>query len=137
MNRYSKHPKPVILPTPVPAGPIAHKAVPRNLPHRLDRKVSPETAAQLIADYESGTPSTQLAKIYGLGKGSVLKLLKGAGVQMQNHGLKQENFEEAAMLYRDGWSLPRVAERFDCSVGSVRKEFRTHGVQIRPPNGWA
>jgi len=136
MNRYSKHPKPVI-PTPVPASPIATQLPSHRPPHRLDRKVSPEAAAQLVADYESGVPSTHLTMIYGLGKGSVLKLLKEAGIQMRNHGLIQENFEEAATLYRDGWSLARVAERFCCSVDSVRKELRSHGVQIRPPNGWA
>ena len=134
LGRYSKHPKPVI-PTSVPASPIATRVRSPKRPHRLDRKVSPEIAARLIADYESGVPSTHLTMIYGLGKGSVLKLLKEAGVQTRNHGLLQENFEEAAILYRDGWSLARVAKRFCCSVDSVRKQFRSHGVQIRPPNG--
>lgn len=134
MSRYSKHPKPTI-PIPVPNSPIAHQAVPRNLPHRLDRKVSPETTALLIADYGSGTPSTQITKVYGLGKGSVLKLLKEEEIQMRNQGLSGDDLEEAAALYKDGWSLPRGAEKFGCNIGSVRKEFRTHGVQIRPPNG--
>lgn len=135
MNRYSKHPK-LVIPTPVPVSPIAHRATPQNLPHRLDHKVSPETIAQLIADYESGTPSTQLTRIYGLGKGSVLKLLRESGIQMRHHGLSRENLEEAASLYKDAWSLPRVAERFGCRVGSVRKAFRSAGIQIGPPNGW-
>lgn len=135
MNRYSKHSKPVI-PTPVPTSPIANQRLARKAPHRLDRKVSPETAAQLIADYELGTSFTQLTKIYGIDKGSVLKLLKEAGVQMRHHGLPSDNLEEAASLYKDGCSLPQVAERFGCSVGSVRKEFRAHGVQIRLPTGW-
>ena len=136
LGRYSKHSK-LVIPTSVPASPIATQIPPHKPPHRLDRKVSAETAAQLVADYESGVPSTHLTMIYGLGKGSVLKLLKEAGVQMRNHGLLQENFEEAATLYRNGLSLARVAKRFCCSVDSVRKEFRSHGVQIRPPNGWA
>ncbi|MFZ2227162.1 MAG: hypothetical protein WA090_05170 [Candidatus Nanopelagicaceae bacterium] len=136
MNRYSKQTK-LLIPTPVPANPIARRSAPQNLPHRLDRKVNPETVAQLIADYESGTPSTKLIKIYRLGKGSVLKLLKEAGVRMRHQGLSSDNLEVAAALYREGMSLPRVAEGFGCIVGSVRKEFRTHGVQIRPPNGWA
>lgn len=136
MNRYSKHPKPV-MPTSVPTSPIATRLPSHTPPHRLDRKVSSEIAAQLVADYESGVPSTHLSMIYGLGKGSVLKLLKEAGVQMRHQGLAEDDLEEAATLYKEGWSLPRVAERFGCSVGSVRKEFRTHGVQIRPPNGWA
>lgn len=136
LGRYSKHPKPVI-PTPVPVSPIAHQQSAHRPPHRLDRKVSPEIAAQLVADYESGVSSTHLTMIYSLGKGTVLKLLNEAGVQMRHQGLSEKNLEEAATLYREGWSLPQVAERFGCSVGSVRKEFRTHGVKIQPPNGWA
>ena len=62
MGRYSKHPKPVIT-TPVPASPIAHQRPTRRPPHRLDRKVSPELAAQLVAEYESGVPSTHLTMI--------------------------------------------------------------------------
>jgi hypothetical protein len=41
--------------------------------------VSPEIVTQLVADYESGVPSTHLTLIYGLGKGSVSKLLRGGG----------------------------------------------------------
>lgn len=136
LGRYSKHSKPVI-PTPVPASPIAPQPPVCKPPHRLDRKVSPEIAALLVAEYESGVSSTHLAMIYRLGKGSVLKLLNEGGVQMRHQGLSEENLEEATTLYGEGWSLPQVAERFGCSVGSVRKEFRTHGVKIRPPNRWA
>ena len=135
LGRYSKHPKQVI-PTPVPASPIAHQRPAHKPPHRLDRKVSPEIIAQLVAEYESGVPSTHLTMIYGLGKGSVLKLIKEAGVQTRNHGWLQENFVEAATLYRDGLSPAWVAERFGCSVNSVRKEFRSNGVPSRLPNGW-
>lgn len=135
MNRYSKDPRPVI-PNPVPASPIAHRVAPRNLPHGLDRKVSPETAAQLIADHESGTPSTQLTRIYGFGKGSVLKLLRDAGVQMCNQGLSSDNLEEAATLYQEGFSLSGVTEKSGCSIRSVRKQFKIHSMQIRLPTGW-
>ena len=101
MNRYSKHPN-LVIPTPVPASPIAHQRRASKPPHRLDRKVNAETAAQLVADYESGVPSTHLSMIYRPGKGSVLKLLKEAGVQMRKHGSLQENFEEATTLHRNG-----------------------------------
>jgi len=55
--------------------------------------VSPEIVAQLVADYESGTPSIRLTMIYGHGKGSVLKLLRDAGVQMRNQGLSENSLE--------------------------------------------
>ena len=75
-----------------------NRTLSRKLPHRLDRKLSPEIAAQLVADYESGTPSTHLTMIYGLGNGSVLKLLRDAGVQLRNQGLSEDKLDEAASL---------------------------------------
>ena len=66
MNRYSKHPNPVI-PTPVPSSPIANRVFTRKPPHQLDHNVTSEIAAQLVADYESGIPSTHLTMVYGLG----------------------------------------------------------------------
>lgn len=56
---------------------------------------------------------------------------------MRNQGLSEDKLDEAASLHRDGLSLARVAEQFGCSVGSIRKELKAHGVEIRPPNGWA
>ena len=94
-------------------------------------------AAHLVADYESRVPSTHLTTIYGLGKGSVLKLLYSAAVQMRNQGLTNENLEEAATLYRDGWSLAPVGNQFGCSPDTVRLALANHGVQIRPRKGWA
>ena len=94
-------------------------------------------AAQLVADYEAGMPSTQLVVTYGLGKGSVLKLLDEAGVQMRNRGLPKDKLEKAAKLYRDGWSLARVGKQFGCSPDTLRLALANHGVQIRPRKGWA
>ena len=101
LSRYSKHPK-LVIPTRVPASPIASRLPARRPPRRIDRKVSSEVAAQLVSDYESGVPSTHLSMISGLGKGSVLKLLKEAGIQMRHQGLPEDNLEETAALSKGG-----------------------------------
>lgn len=49
--------------------------------HDARRRLGPDVIAQLVVDYESGQPSTALMITYGLGKGSVHRLLQEAGVK--------------------------------------------------------
>ncbi len=44
---------------------------------------------QLVQDYEAGVPTTQLTKKYGIGKGTVLKLLRDHDVRVQRQGLSR------------------------------------------------
>lgn len=66
-----------------PAGHAGHRLVRR---YKLDQRLDAETVARLVADYESGASSRQLALDYDLGKGSVLKLLQEAGVAVRRQG---------------------------------------------------
>jgi hypothetical protein len=61
VSQYSKYPKPVI-PTPVLVSPIANQPATCKPPHRLGRRVIPEIATRLVADHESGVPSTHLPR---------------------------------------------------------------------------
>ncbi len=54
--------------------------------HKLDRRLYPELIAALVADYPAGMSSVKLMETYGLGKGSVLKLLREAGVTIRRPG---------------------------------------------------
>ena len=36
-------------------------------------------------------------------------------------------------LYRDGWSLAEIAERYGFTKGSVHKYLTRAGVSLRPP----
>ncbi len=39
---------------------------------------------------------------------------------------------EAARLYREGWTLIRIAERYDAAPSTVASRIRSHGVRLRP-----
>ena len=45
-----------------------------------------DTIAALVADYEDGQPTTTLMRTYAIGKGTVLQLLRDAGVQIRKPG---------------------------------------------------
>lgn len=75
-------------------------------------------------------------KAFDLSKGSVLKVLREAGVTMRNQGLRCEQIGEAQRLYEDaGWSLARIGEKFGVDHGTVWRQLRKRGVQMRDAHG--
>jgi hypothetical protein len=50
--------------------------------HRVDLRLGPDVIAQLVVDHQAGISSTELQKTYALSKGTVLRLLSAAGVEM-------------------------------------------------------
>ena len=45
-------------------------------PYRIAQRLDEATIQQLVQDYRDGIPTTRLTMRYGLGKGTVLKLLR-------------------------------------------------------------
>jgi len=131
VGRYSKIPKlPIIdIMTPEAEGPVARGHI-----HNARRRLGPEQIAQLVADYEAGSPSTQLMTTYGLGKGTVLRLLRKHGAKLRGQGVRSINLRRAIELYQVGWSLKRLGAEFDCEAETVRKLLRAAGVQMRSPH---
>ena len=67
----------------------AYRSLPQDPPprvHKLDQRLDPTAIAEIVASYEAGMSSVKLMRTYGLGKGSVLKLLREAGVQIRKPG---------------------------------------------------
>jgi len=54
-------------------------------------RLAPDVAQRLAADYRIGVPTTALARRYGLGKGTVLRLLRECGVVMRRPGVKTQS----------------------------------------------
>ncbi|MFI6169070.1 helix-turn-helix domain-containing protein [Nocardia sp. NPDC051052] len=120
------------------------EATPKRLPaktaasariHRLDRRLSPDTIAELVAAYRSGTSTPKLRKQYQLSKGGVLKLLADHGVTMRNQPLTEEQTDQAVGLYEQGQSLVTIAEQLDSGATAVRTALKARGVVMRPAGG--
>ena len=54
------------------------------VPQRIDRRLGPELLSLIVAEYESGAPTTALARRYGVGKGTLLRLLRDAEVTVRH-----------------------------------------------------
>jgi hypothetical protein len=56
------------------------------VPQRVSRRLGTATLAQIAAEYQGGTSSTRLANVYGIGKGTVLRLLRRNGAAIRQRG---------------------------------------------------
>jgi hypothetical protein len=66
--------------------------------HKLDQRLEPDLVPQLVAEYEAGTPTTQLTEIFGISKGAVLKLLHEAGVSFRRQPLTEAELGRVSLL---------------------------------------
>jgi DNA-directed RNA polymerase specialized sigma24 family protein len=105
--------------------------VPRT--HKVAQRLQPQTLEQIVVDYEEGLSTAGIVARYGLGKGTVIGILRRAGVAIRNQGLAPADLGHAIELYEAGLSLKQVAARCNCDAETVRKELRAVGVRMRKP----
>jgi len=103
------------------------------LRHKLEQRLDASVAAEVVADYEAGMPTTQLTGKYGLGKSSVLRLLRDADVKMRRQPLSEPEVNEAVRLYASGLSVAGVGLRLVANPSTVWRALRARGVTLRPP----
>jgi hypothetical protein len=111
-----------------PAEPIAQ-------PFKLSQRLDDSTVNQLIKEYEDGKSSYELAASYNLNKGSVIRLLREAGVAIRRQSLTTGQIEEAAQLYEAGRSLAKIGEHISANYGTVWRALKKRGVQMRDTHG--
>jgi hypothetical protein len=64
---------------------------------------------------------------------TVTSLLRRHGVELRQVGLTAEQVAEARRLYPEGWSLARLAERYNVDDMTVRPYLLLAGVVMRSP----
>ena len=107
----------------------------RNRLHSLEDRLSEETVARIVADYQRGVPSTQLARSLGGGKAGVLGILRDHGVQLRMRPMTDNEVEEAVRLYEQGWSLARVGRQLGRDHSAIRDALERSGVPRRDTHG--
>ncbi|WP_100464089.1 helix-turn-helix domain-containing protein [Mycobacteroides abscessus] len=104
-------------------------------PFKLSQRLDASVVNELIKQYESGKSSYELAKVYGINKGSVIKLLRQAGITIRNQGLTSQKIAEATQLYESGLSLANIGTRFGVDHGTVWRALKKQGVTMRDTHG--
>jgi hypothetical protein len=71
---------------------------------------------------------------FGIHRATVAAVLRRLGVEPRKKGLSDERVAEACRLYFEGWSLARLAERYDVTDMTVRRYLLLAGVVMRSPH---
>jgi DNA-directed RNA polymerase specialized sigma24 family protein len=120
--------EPCVPPLTDALGPLSASSTPRR-----QRRLTPDQAAELVAEYQAGADLKELAARWGVHRTTVAGHLGRAGVELRRQGLSEDQVDEAVRLYGEGWSLQRLAERYDCDDETVRQRLKAAGVVLRRP----
>jgi DNA invertase Pin-like site-specific DNA recombinase len=97
-------------------------------------RLEPHQADALARAYRAGGATKELAARFGIHRGTVTAVLQRLGVEPRKRGLDDEQTAEACRLYAKGWSLARLAERYDVADMTVRRYLLFAGVVMRSPH---
>jgi lambda repressor-like predicted transcriptional regulator len=76
----------------------------------------------------------ELAQQFGVHRTTVAGCLRKLGIPLRRQGLSPTELDQAAALYRQGWSLVRLGEKLGCDAETVRQRFKQVGVVRRGPH---
>ena len=64
---------------------VCEEAAPR-LPQRVDRRLGQDLIKRVVSEYAGGISTNRLAERYGIGKGTLLRLIRESGVTIRRRG---------------------------------------------------
>jgi hypothetical protein len=100
--------------------------------HRIDVTCDRTVLETLAAEYEVGASTVELQEKFGLGKGSVLRLLHEAGVKVRRQPVDDERLEEIRRLYQSGLTIREVAAALAMPKTTVQDALARAGQPMRP-----
>ncbi|WP_437770398.1 hypothetical protein [Arthrobacter sp. KNU40] len=81
--------------------------------------------------YLGGVPVAELAKTYGIHRGSVSKHLRRHGIAPRPAGLDEQQIAEAVRLDQQGDSLATIGKRMGVTAHTVRSRLVEMSVAMR------
>jgi len=108
---------------------------PESSPPRLRMKrLDAPTVAELIDGYRGGAKIKDLAQRFGVHRTTVTCLLRRHNVQPRPVGLSPGQLCDATRLYREGWSLAKLGDKFGVDDMTVRRYLLLADVAMRSPH---
>ena len=87
--------------------------------HRVGRRLPAEVIERLVVEYRTGATAAELARCYGLGKSTVLRLIRKAGVQVRHPRLSARETANLVALFEAGLPQKDIAKRLGRSPSAV------------------
>jgi uncharacterized protein (DUF433 family) len=100
--------------------------------HKLGQRLQDETVAALVQDYRRGAPLAELQRAYSLGRGSVQKLLREAGVRRRRKSLNDAEIAEVVERYEAGLTIREIASERQLAKTTVQDALARAGIVMRP-----
>jgi hypothetical protein len=104
-------------------------------PHQAVQRLGSARVAEMVSSYEQGAATTELTRRYGLGKGTVLRLLREQGVALRHQPLDAQSAIDAIALYQAGWSLAHIGIKTGRQPTVIRNVLERSGVARRDSHG--
>jgi len=99
------------------------------------KRVTSTEVDELVDAYRTGVGVNELARRYDLHRHTVAKRLQARGIDTNAPKISPHDIRRAADLYREGWSLARLGERFGIDDGTMRSRLLEVGVVMRARRG--
>jgi hypothetical protein len=100
--------------------------------HKLDQRMSDEPVAALVREYQAGASLADLQRKYLLGRGSVQRLLREAGVRRRRKSLTDAEVAVQVKLYKSGLTIREIAAEEGLAKTTVQDALARAGVKMRP-----
>jgi hypothetical protein len=119
-----------------PDGAVPTSPSPSRPPRQVQRRFTAAETVEIREQYLAGQTMNQLASSYSVHRRTIAHCLQKQAVHVRQVGLPAEHLDQAAMLYRCGWSLARIGGKYGTTDMTVRRALAKHGVEIQPRNGF-
>ena len=82
----------------------------------------------IIAAYQSGDSTYELAKQYNCHRSTISHQLKLHDIEVK---IEKIDINEAIVLYESGWTTKQIAEKYHMSDNAVSRRLKKAGVKMR------
>ena len=103
-------------------------------PRQTQTRLSPAEVKALVETYISGSLIKDVASQFGVHRATVTTILRREGIELRPVGLSDDNVTEAGRLYQSGWTLARLADKYDVDDMTIWRSLKKIGVAMRSPN---
>lgn len=108
------------------------------VPAERSKRLTSLEKADIVAAYQAGCSSNDLAREYKVSRNAVTAALEREGVSRRYKLLSDEDVKRASTLYVQGGSTASVAAEFGVNSTTMRTALLRAGVEMRPvgTNQW-
>jgi hypothetical protein len=100
---------------------------------RSARHLTEHEIDQLVVAYQAGATVYQLAAQFHIHRTTVGKHLRAKGIDTRPAAFEPDDLQTAAELYSSGWSLAKIAGKYQVATETVRALLIEAGTEMRKP----